>query len=129
MKNLSIKRVCCAIIFRDNKVLIAKRSDKKFKGLWEFPGGKVNNGESDKKCLERELKEELGIKTSTGEMFCEVKHDYHDFRIHLISYYSKIIKGEPKKIEHLELKWVDINLLHNYEFLEADKPIVKKLQN
>ena len=46
MKNLNIKRVCCAVILKENKVLIAKRSDEKFTGLWEFPGGKVNNGES-----------------------------------------------------------------------------------
>ena len=127
MKNLNIKRDCCAVILKENKVLIAKRSDEKFKGLWEFPGGKVNNGESDKKCLERELSEELDIKTNTGEMFCEVNYEYPGFIIHLIAYNSKIIEGEPKNLEHLEIKWVKISELFKYKFLDADVPIVKKL--
>ena len=81
---MKIKRVCCAIISKEKKVLIAKRADVKYKGLWEFPGGKVNEGESDKECLERELVEELEIKTNTGSLFCEVEYDYPDFKIHLL---------------------------------------------
>ena len=72
MKNLNTKRVCCAIIKKEDKVLIAKRSDGKYRGFWEFPGGKVKKDESDKNCLERELTEELGIKTITGKIFSEV---------------------------------------------------------
>ena len=124
---MKIKRVCCAIISKEQKVLIAKRADIRFKGLWEFPGGKVNIGESDKECLERELVEELDINTNTGSLFCEVKFDYSDFKIHLLAYHSEIIKGEPKSLEHLEIKWVSIAKLNNYSFLEADNPIVKKL--
>ena len=124
---MKIKRVCCAIISKEKKVLIAKRADVKYKGLWEFPGGKVNEGESDKECLERELVEELEIKTNTGSLFCEVEYDYPDFKIHLLAYQSKIVKGEPKNLEHLELNWVSILELNNYEFLKADLPIVKKL--
>ena len=127
MKDLKIKRVCCAIISREKKVLIAKRADIKFNGFWEFPGGKVNEGESDKECLERELVEELDTKTDTGNLFCEVQYDYPNFIIHLLAYHSKIVKGEPKTLEHLELKWVSISELHNFKFLEADIPIVKKL--
>ncbi len=124
---MNIKRVCCAIITKENKVLIAKRSDEKFKGLWEFPGGKVNKGESDKNCLERELTEELDIKTNTGKIFSEVNFDYPNFSIHLLAYHSEIIEGEPKNLEHLEIKWVDISELSKYKFLEADIPIVNEL--
>jgi|TARA_R110002153_G_scaffold169494_2_gene322348 8-oxo-dGTP diphosphatase len=127
LKNFNIKRVCCAIIIKKNKVLIGQRSDKKFKGLWEFPGGKVNKGESDENCLERELTEELGIKTNTGKIFSEVSFDYPNFRIHLLAYHSEIIEGKPKNIEHLEIKWVTISELHKYKFLEADIPIVNEL--
>ena len=129
MKNLNIKRVCCAIISKDDKVLIAKRSDEKFKGFWEFPGGKVKKGESDKSCLERELMEELDIKTNTGKIFSEVNFDYPSYRIHLLAYHSKITYGEPKNLEHLEIKWVRVLELIKYKFLDADIPIVQKLIN
>ena len=55
----------------------------------------------------------------TGNLFCEVQYDYPDFKIHLLAYHPKIIKGEPKTLEHLELKWVSILELKNYEFLKA----------
>lgn len=127
MKNLNTKRVCCAIIKKEDKVLIAKRSDGEFRGFWEFPGGKVKKDESDKDCLERELTEELGIKTITGKIFSEVNFEYHNLKIHLLAYYSKIIEGEPKNLEHLELKWVTKSELNKYKFLEADIPIVQEL--
>lgn len=127
MKDYNTKRVCCGIIVKDNKVLIARRGDIRFMGLWEFPGGKVNEEESDIDCLERELLEELNITTLTGNLFCVVYHDYSDFKIHLLAYYSTIKKGEPKVSEHQELKWVSLPELNNYNFLEADIPIVEKL--
>lgn len=127
MKNLNTKRVCCAIIKKEDKVLIAKRSDGKYRGFWEFPGGKVKKDESDKNCLERELTEELGIKTITGKIFSEVNFEYPNFKIHLLAYYSIIVEGAPKNLEHLELKWVTISELNKYKFLEADIPIVQEL--
>ena len=127
MKNLNTKRVCCAIIKKEDKVLIAKRSDEKYRGFWEFPGGKVKKDESDKNCLERELTEELGIKTITGKIFSEVNFEYPNFKIHLLAYYSIIVEGAPKNLEHLELKWVTISELNKYKFLEADIPIVQEL--
>ena len=124
---MNIKRVCCGIILEDRRVLIARRNDVNFKGLWEFPGGKVMEGESDKACLERELMEELNIKTQAGDFFCEVFHSYSGFEIHLLAYYAKIEQGKPKLSEHSEIEWVSFSDLNNYNFLVADIPIVDKL--
>jgi len=129
LKDLTKKRVCCGVILKNNKVLIAKRNDSKYKGLWEFPGGKVKEGESDSHCLERELFEELNIITKTEGLVCEVYHKYSDSNIHLIAYFTRIIKGKPKVSEHSEYKWISCEEFINYKFLEADIPIVEKLSS
>jgi len=111
----------------DGRVLIARRRDGVFAGLWEFPGGKVEPGESREACLERELKEELGIEARAGEFFCASRHDYGHLAVELFTYRVSSYRGQVVPLEHAELRWVDPGDLSLYDFPEADLPIVRKL--
>src|SRR5687768_6282514 len=93
--------VVAGIIRKENKILIARRSShKSLGGKWEFPGGKIEQGENPKDALERELFEEFNITTTTREYFCSVEHDYQTFQIRLISFFSDYVAGEFTLIDH-----------------------------
>jgi mutator protein MutT len=111
------------------RVLITKRrSDDAHGGLWEFPGGKQESGESLKECLARELAEELGIEVAVQEPFIAVEHDYSDFRITLHTFHCQIVSGKPKTIACEDFQWVTVNKLSKYCFSAADQQLVAKLQ-
>lgn len=120
--------VVAGILKDENKVLIAKRaSHKSMPGKWEFPGGKIEAREDPKKALERELFEELGIKTKTCEYFNTYIHDYGDFKIKLTSYFTEYLEGDFTLTDHDLIEWVEIKELKNYDLTDADKPIIEKL--
>lgn len=111
------------------RVLITKRrSDDAHGGLWEFPGGKQETGESLRECLVRELTEELGIEVVVQEAFITVEHDYSDFRITLHTFHCQIVRGVLKAIACEDFQWVTINELSNYSFSAADEQLVDELQ-
>ena len=115
--------VTAAIIIKDGKILIAKRKE----GKWEFPGGRVEGNESLEKCLKRELKEELGMKIEKIKPFMKVSHEY-DFG--WIELYVFIVKceGEARAKEHEKIKWIGIDDIDHYDFMDADKKVVKELK-
>lgn len=120
--------VVAGIIIKEDKVLIARRAaHKAMAGKWEFPGGKIEQGETPQKALERELYEEFGVKTKTGKYITTNKHDYGTFQIKLLAYFSKHIDGDFELTDHDKIAWVKIVLLKNYDLAEADIPIVKIL--
>jgi len=111
------------------RVLITqRRPDDAHGGLWEFPGGKQESGESLKECLVRELAEELGIEVAVQEPFIAVEHDYSDFRITLHTFHCQILRGQPRAIACAQWRWVDISGLSHYSFSAADQQLVAKLQ-
>ena len=117
-----VVEVVAALIWNDNKFLICRRPAHKARGLlWEFVGGKVEKGESKEKALERECKEELDITVSVGEKFMEVTHEYSDISVHLTLFNATIAEGEPKKLEHEEIKWIAPSEIPEYDFCPADK--------
>jgi|SRR5690606_5864928 len=119
--------VCCAIIEHKGKILICQRSTKmKLPLKWEFPGGKIEEGESKKACLVREIKEELDIEITVKCGLEMVSHQYDDFSICLHPFLASLDSGEPKAIEHAELRWVTSEDLLNYDWASADIPIVKE---
>lgn len=121
--------VVAAIIEKENKILITKRNLKKSQGgLWEFPGGKIEEGETKQEALKREIKEELDLDIEVYEQVTEKVHHYPDKDINLISFKCKIISGELKLIEHEEYKWVLPEEMLKYEFAEADKWIVENIR-
>ncbi len=127
-KNTTTIPVTAAIIQKDNKILIAKRaSDKHLAGYWEFPGGKIEDEETDELCLVRELQEEMGIEVAVKGFFMENTHQYKEKRVLLKAYFCEIIKGDIVLNDHDEYAWINKNEFENYHFAPADVPFVKAL--
>ncbi|MBX9808882.1 8-oxo-dGTP diphosphatase MutT [Candidatus Gracilibacteria bacterium] len=121
--------VTAAIISRDNKLLIAKRGEgKHLSGFWEFPGGKIEEGENPKDCLKREINEELGVDIKVGDYFMTNEHSYGEKRISLAAFHCEIISGNIELHDHDEIKWVTISELEQYIFAPADIPFINKLK-
>jgi 8-oxo-dGTP diphosphatase len=111
-----------------NKIFIARRSpNKSLAGLWEFPGGKVEGGETDEAALQREIKEEFGKEIVLGEHFLENNYTDSEQTINLISYFMAFHEFPKESNSHDELKWSKIEDLTKYEFCPADKAVVEKL--
>ncbi len=122
--------VTCAIILKENKILICQRSkEMKLPLKWEFPGGKIEKGESKKECLKREIKEELGLDVEVLDPLEMVVFHYPDFSISLYPFLCRIVSGKLKVAEHAQVKWAFLNELDIYDWAEADLPILTDLKN
>ncbi|NTW54569.1 MAG: (deoxy)nucleoside triphosphate pyrophosphohydrolase [Chlorobaculum sp.] len=122
---MHIGDVVCAIIERDGRFLIARRSaGRHLAHKWEFPGGKVEPGESEVEALERELLEELGVRVKIIERFTPVEHRYTDRSLRLIAFRCHIAEGVPDAGQHEELRWISIDEANEYDFPEADIPVL-----
>jgi 8-oxo-dGTP diphosphatase len=120
--------VTAGVIVQEAKVLVAqRRKDSPHGLLWEFPGGKVKEGEEPREALRRELKEELDIEAEVGKIFDAVFHPYPVYPILLLVYYCGIVKGVPKPLGSLRLKWVDLRELERLDMPPADGPICRHL--
>lgn len=122
----------CALIDPDARVLIAKRPARKaMAGLWEFPGGKVENAERPEEALIRELREELGIEVKEACLapFTFASHAYPDFHLLMPLYVCRKWEGQPWPHEHEELKWVHPRQLTAYPMPPADLPLVPMLRD
>jgi 8-oxo-dGTP diphosphatase len=124
--------VAVALIDKDGRVLIARRpSYKSMAGLWEFPGGKVEYGETPENALIRELNEELGIDTwqSCLAPLSFASHSYEEFHLLMPLFVCRKWVGTPKPIEGQVLKWVSKNDLRNYDMPPADIPLVAAIRD
>ena len=122
------RQVAAAIIEKDSKVLIAKRrKGDTLGGKWEFPGGKIEPGETPEECLKRELKEELDIETEIGALFTSTIFIYYMVPVELLAYKVKYISGDLKVSDHDEIAWVDAQDLDSYDLVKADRPIAKAI--
>lgn len=111
------------------RVLISqRRCAGAFDGLWEFPGGKIDAGESAEAALRRELKEELGIVVGRVEPYLDLDHDYPGRRVALQFFLVKDWQGTPAGVEGQALRWMDVDMLDAAELLPADAPLVAALQ-
>ena len=120
--------VVAALIFRGNKFLIAQRPKEKARAyLWEFVGGKVEKNETRVQALERECREELGVTVLPKKVYTTVEHVYPDLTVRLTLFLSEMI-GEPKKIEHNDLKWITVDEIDDYPFCPADLSILEKIK-
>ncbi|MBE2282299.1 MAG: (deoxy)nucleoside triphosphate pyrophosphohydrolase [Prosthecobacter sp.] len=122
--------VVCAIIVREDRIMLARRPpDKKLGGLWEFPGGKVELGETAEAALHRELHEELGCVVRIVQTLPPFVHDYSWGSIELLPFVCELAVGspEPHPHEHTALAWVERSALHSYELAPADVPLLKAL--
>lgn len=121
-------KVSAGVLIDNGKVLITRRASKEnFAGGWEFPGGKLELGETPQQCLARELKEELNIDVAVGDFCTEVTHKYEAICVNLIAYYCAMIKGEISLSVHDQYQWIKIEDLLEYDLLPADVPIAEKV--
>ncbi len=121
--------VTAAVIVREGRVLIVRRGPgERHAGFWEFPGGKIRPGETPQACLERELREELGIWTRAGEIFAVSEHRYDHGTVRLIAISTEIESGDVALSVHDRAEWARIEALGAYELLPADLPIAEKLR-
>ena len=124
--------VVAALIWQGNKFMICQRPAHKARGLlWEFVGGKVEQGETKEQALIRECQEELAVTLSVGDIFMDVVHEYPDLTVHLTLFNATIAEGKPQKLEHNDIKWITPSEIHNYDFCPADEEIleiIKKIQ-
>jgi 8-oxo-dGTP diphosphatase len=122
-------QVTAAILVKDGRVLIAqRRPDDVMGGKWEFPGGKIDPGETPEACLRRELHEELGIVAEVHDLFAVNRHDYPDRRIELRAYNVTLRQGDITLNEHSDARWIAVDQLRQFDMCEADLPFVEKLR-
>jgi 8-oxo-dGTP diphosphatase len=122
----------CALVDVDGRVLICQRPEgKQLAGLWEFPGGKVEPGETPEACLIRELEEELGIQVSQACLapFVFASHAYESFHLLMPLYLCRRWDGFVQQREHSALAWVEPNRLSDYPMPPADEPLVAWLRD
>lgn len=119
--------VTCAIILKDEKILVAQRSEKmKLPLKWEFPGGKLEFNENEIDCIKREIKEEININIEVLQKLSNNIHDYGTFKINLIPFLVLYISGEIKLAEHKDYRLLERSQLSNLDWAEADLPIVEE---
>ena len=122
--------VVAALIWGKDKFLICQRpKNKAIALLWEFVGGKVEQGETKEQALIRECKEELNITLNVDDVFMEVVHVYPDVTVHLTLFNATIAEGVPQKLEHNDIKWITPAEISNYDFCPADEEILEKIAN
>jgi len=125
----SIIEVAAGLVFRDQKLLITQRMpDDHLAGLWEFPGGKREAGESFEACLVRELREELRIEVGVGKLLESVIHEYPERLISIQFYRCTWLEGEPVAVGCQDFRWVNEEELDRYQFPAADAGLVGRLK-
>lgn len=118
-----------AVILNERReILCALRSkNMSLPGMWEFPGGKLEPGESPQQSLVREIKEELGCDIEVGDFITECTHHYPNVIVHLSTYFARIVHGQPKATEHEKVVWLPVDQLKSLSWAPADIPTVDKL--
>ena len=122
--------VVAGAIVKDGKVFAAQRGNKgKTAFKFEFPGGKIEPGESPEQALARELREELSINVEVHELITAIVDEYEDVILHIDTYRCTLISGTPTLSEHIAMAWSNKEELDKLEFSPADKPTLKKIKN
>ena len=119
--------VVAAIIQRDGAYFATQRGYGEFEGMWEFPGGKIEPGESRESALRREIQEELGIDITIDKFLCTTDYDYPSFYLTMHCYLCSVKSGMIELREHKSARWLTVESLDSVEWLPADKEIVDKL--
>lgn len=121
-------KVVAAIIKKGSEVLITKRNYGEFKDMWEFPGGKIEQGETKEEALHREIKEELEIEIDNLSFLTTVEYDYDTFHLTMDCYTCEVSSGNVTLSVHNDAKWVHIKDLDSHDWIPADIQIIEKLK-
>ena len=121
-------RVVAAVIRDGDRIFATQRGYGDYKDGWEFPGGKIEPGETPQEALARELKEELDITTIVGELIDTIEYDYPEFHLSMDCFWCKIAEGEPVLKEHEAARWLTKEKLDSVDWLPADVTLVEKIK-
>lgn len=125
---MKLIEVVAAIICKDNQIFATQRGYGDFKNGWEFPGGKVEPGETPEAALVREIREELAVEISVGELLTTVEYDYPNFHLTMHCYLCQLIGGELRLLEHQAARWLGKGELYSVEWLPADVGVIPLLE-
>ncbi|MBR4830715.1 MAG: (deoxy)nucleoside triphosphate pyrophosphohydrolase [Bacilli bacterium] len=135
---MKVVEVVAAVIKKENKILATQRGYGHFEGMWEFPGGKPETGETKEEALVREIKEEMDANIKVDDFICTVEYDYKDPDFHLIMHtyfcellddHMELVYHDEDRLEHKAMKWLTKEELGSVEWLGADIEIVNVLEN
>ena len=126
MKTINV--VAAIIVSADRKIFATQRGYGDYKGWWEFPGGKIEEGESKEEALKREILEELACPISVERFFESIEYDYPKFHLHMDCFLCSLEGKEPSLIEHMSAKWLSVSELDDVKWLDADLSIIDKLR-
>lgn len=118
-------KVVAAIIEKDNKILIAKRNHGEFDGLWEFPGGKYEKGETGEEAIKREIEEEFDVEIDVKDYLCTVEHQYDSFYLIMDCYICSLKSDNMILHDHSDIKWIDLEY-DDIEWVPADIKVIRK---
>ena len=121
-------QVVAAIIKKDERIFATQRGTGEFQGGWEFPGGKIEPGETPQRALIREIMEELDVKIKVNELFEIVEYDYPNFHLTMHCFWCEVISGDLILKEHQDAKWLTKKELDSVEWLPADLGLIEKLK-
>ncbi len=129
MKTIKVvAAVICDSLNKKNQIFATARGYGEFKGLWEFPGGKIEEGETPQQALVREIREELETTISVGDLIDTIEYDYPSFHLSMDCFWCEIVEGELKLLEAEAAKWLSKNTLYDVQWLPADITLVEKIE-
>ena len=120
--------VVAAIIKQDNKIFATQRGYGDFKDKWEFPGGKMETGETPEEALVREIREELATEIHVDQYLMTVEYDYPEFHLSMDCFWCSVVSGELTLLEHEAAKWLPVNDLRQVKWLPADVEIIERIE-
>ncbi len=121
-------RVVAAVIRKDDRIFATQRGYGEFKDGWEFPGGKIEPGETPQQALVREIREELETEIRVGDLIDTIEYDYPTFHLSMDCFWCEIVEGSLELKEHEAAKWLDRESLYTVDWLPADVGLVEKIQ-
>ena len=121
-------RVVAAVIRKDNKIFATQRGYGEFKDGWEFPGGKIEEGETPEQALAREIKEELDTEIQVGKLIETIEYDYPKFHLSMDCFWCEIMQGGLELKEHEAARWLSKEELYSVDWLPADVGVVERVK-
>ena len=118
--------VVAAVILQDGKLFATQRGYGEWKDWWEFPGGKIESGETPEEALKREIREELATEIEVKELLTTIDCDYPKFHLTMHCYLCTILSGQPSLLEHEDARWLEMDEMNSVRWLPADKDVIEK---